>query len=248
MSKMSRLAGISAWFCFRPPSSLTSQPRSDSPMTTSSQPTQQQQHDFHSHFSACTAFPAPRSSPRPVQIHHTKRLKAELSRPCRSSTSSSSASCAPPSARRAGSSPRAASTSCEWPSSYEEAPCTSVKLTSRLWRSSSLLTIVCCYLMWSVTYLAQLHPLVGEYSPALYVVALADMQHPNAEISDTPTARDTTSEPAAALDQPNRRPYVYYASDDGCRKLGNSATLTENGWKGDGAVSLREGGDVKRLG
>ncbi|ETW83130.1 vacuolar H+-ATPase V0 sector, subunit M9.7 [Heterobasidion irregulare TC 32-1] len=29
-------------------------------------------------------------------------------------------------------------------------------------RTSLMLTLACCYLMWMVTYLAQLHPLIGE--------------------------------------------------------------------------------------
>ncbi|KAF8591059.1 hypothetical protein K439DRAFT_1327811 [Ramaria rubella] len=28
-------------------------------------------------------------------------------------------------------------------------------------RTSLLLTFTCCYLMWAITYLAQLHPLIG---------------------------------------------------------------------------------------
>ncbi|KAF1738072.1 V-type proton ATPase subunit e [Beauveria bassiana] len=30
----------------------------------------------------------------------------------------------------------------------------------RLWRSSLILAIVSCYLMWAITFLAQLHPLI----------------------------------------------------------------------------------------
>lgn len=30
----------------------------------------------------------------------------------------------------------------------------------RLWRSSLILAFVCCYLMWAITFLAQLHPLI----------------------------------------------------------------------------------------
>jgi V-type H+-transporting ATPase subunit e len=33
----------------------------------------------------------------------------------------------------------------------------------RLIRSSVLLTLTCCYLMWMVTYLAQVHPLICEF-------------------------------------------------------------------------------------
>ncbi|KAM0358503.1 hypothetical protein ACHAP4_004478 [Fusarium culmorum] len=30
-----------------------------------------------------------------------------------------------------------------------------------LWRSSAILAIVSCYLMWAITFLAQLHPLIA---------------------------------------------------------------------------------------
>lgn len=30
-----------------------------------------------------------------------------------------------------------------------------------IWRSSLILALICCYLMWAITYLAQLHPLVA---------------------------------------------------------------------------------------
>ena len=33
----------------------------------------------------------------------------------------------------------------------------------RLIRTSSLLALACCYLMWMVTYMAQLHPLIGAH-------------------------------------------------------------------------------------
>jgi V-type H+-transporting ATPase subunit e len=33
-------------------------------------------------------------------------------------------------------------------------------VSSRLWRSSIILSIASCYLMWAVTFLAQLHPLI----------------------------------------------------------------------------------------
>ncbi|KAI8325931.1 hypothetical protein GQ54DRAFT_253953 [Martensiomyces pterosporus] len=29
-----------------------------------------------------------------------------------------------------------------------------------LWRTCSILTLSCCYLMWAITYLAQLHPII----------------------------------------------------------------------------------------
>ncbi|KAJ2799371.1 H(+)-transporting V0 sector ATPase subunit e [Coemansia helicoidea] len=29
-----------------------------------------------------------------------------------------------------------------------------------LWRTCTILTLSCCYLMWAITYLAQLHPVI----------------------------------------------------------------------------------------
>ncbi|KAJ2353097.1 H(+)-transporting V0 sector ATPase subunit e [Coemansia erecta] len=29
-----------------------------------------------------------------------------------------------------------------------------------LWRTCTVLTLMCCYLMWGITYLAQLHPII----------------------------------------------------------------------------------------
>jgi V-type H+-transporting ATPase subunit e len=37
---------------------------------------------------------------------------------------------------------------------------TELSSSSRLWRSSIILSIASCYLMWAVTFLAQLHPLI----------------------------------------------------------------------------------------
>ncbi|ODQ78754.1 hypothetical protein BABINDRAFT_14379 [Babjeviella inositovora NRRL Y-12698] len=35
------------------------------------------------------------------------------------------------------------------------------KQNRTVWRSSIILTLAMCYLMWAITYLAQLHPLVA---------------------------------------------------------------------------------------
>ena len=37
-------------------------------------------------------------------------------------------------------------------------------VSRRLIRTSILLTLACCYLMWTVTYLAQVHPLERTFS------------------------------------------------------------------------------------
>ncbi|EGU81237.1 hypothetical protein FOXB_08270 [Fusarium oxysporum f. sp. conglutinans Fo5176] len=36
-----------------------------------------------------------------------------------------------------------------------------VVIAALLWRSSAILAIVSCYLMWAITFLAQLHPLIA---------------------------------------------------------------------------------------
>lgn len=38
--------------------------------------------------------------------------------------------------------------------------CADLVCNNRLWRSSLILAFVCCYLMWAITFLAQLHPLI----------------------------------------------------------------------------------------
>ncbi|KAJ1876450.1 H(+)-transporting V0 sector ATPase subunit e [Coemansia sp. RSA 1722] len=34
------------------------------------------------------------------------------------------------------------------------------KADPTLWRTCTILTMMCCYLMWGLTYLAQLHPII----------------------------------------------------------------------------------------
>jgi ATP synthase subunit H len=41
-------------------------------------------------------------------------------------------------------------------------------LQIRLVRSAVSLTLACCYTMWAVVYLAQLHPLIREYNYGFY--------------------------------------------------------------------------------
>ena len=40
-------------------------------------------------------------------------------------------------------------------------PLTYYRIPHRLIRTSLILTLTCCYLMWAIAYLAQLHPLEG---------------------------------------------------------------------------------------
>jgi len=41
------------------------------------------------------------------------------------------------------------------------------KRNRTVWRSSLLLTLAACWLMWAITYLAQLHPLIAPRSQTL---------------------------------------------------------------------------------
>ncbi|CAI4219875.1 unnamed protein product [Parascedosporium putredinis] len=49
-----------------------------------------------------------------------------------------------------------------------------------IWRSSLILALICCYLMWAITYLAQLHPLVAPKRSDLRpeAISLASSQPP----------------------------------------------------------------------
>ncbi|OHW96744.1 ATP synthase subunit h [Colletotrichum incanum] len=38
--------------------------------------------------------------------------------------------------------------------------CGTANVGDSIWRSSLLLALACCYLMWAITFLAQLHPLI----------------------------------------------------------------------------------------
>ncbi|KAI0749431.1 ATP synthase subunit H-domain-containing protein [Daedaleopsis nitida] len=44
-------------------------------------------------------------------------------------------------------------------------------------RTSILLTLTCCYLMWAVTYLAQVHPLESKLVCSLHVRAVSRPSH-----------------------------------------------------------------------
>jgi hypothetical protein len=53
-------------------------------------------------------------------------------------------------------------------------------LISRLIRTSVALTLTCTYLMWAITYLAQLHPLIGESSTnSPFLFSSSSAFHPN---------------------------------------------------------------------
>ena len=47
-------------------------------------------------------------------------------------------------------------------------------------RTAVLLTLTCCYLMWAVTYMAQLHPLIGVFDYFLSVDSFSDGPHDSA--------------------------------------------------------------------
>lgn len=60
-------------------------------------------------------------------------------------------------------------------------------LFARLIRSSVMISITCCYLMWSITYMAQLHPLIGEPPQS---TALEELyRHNNLSPSDSTETR-----------------------------------------------------------
>ena len=50
-------------------------------------------------------------------------------------------------------------------------------LSSSVIRTSIALTLTCTYLMWAITYLAQLHPLIGKLFFARNSGIIADDQH-----------------------------------------------------------------------
>lgn len=53
-------------------------------------------------------------------------------------------------------------------------------LSNRLVRTGIILALTCCYLMWMVTYMAQLHPIIGECCPVVPTDESSDgSQHVN---------------------------------------------------------------------